>query len=320
MGLTMVAWIVNDLSLDRQYASSGAFLRDLELLLRQESSLKTAGHSLLCARYLGDRMVTAGLSCRSAVEDWPRTDIRYSLAIRWLTKRKAWDCPPEGQGVTYFHAVDVTNQGLGEAARRRWLNEDARTYSFCGLVPCEATPLDVTGLREGAETEEIIPVPNAWSIDEVAATFLAPTPPSGWTAMVNEACDAFTGLAIAHDQIVKEMSRYPFDKGARDALYGILKILNDLALRRNQGGDGSKPVTEWMATYVQNHAAMFSSEDPQDNNVFRFEDPETGERIYCPWHGKVHNPLQYRVHYQWPIPQGQKKLKVLYIGDKLTKW
>lgn len=315
----MVSWIVNDLSLDRQYASSEAFLCDFELLLRQEASLRKAGHSLSCARYLGARMVTAELSCLSSLEDWPRSDVRRALAIRWLTKGKAWDCPPEGQGVTYFHAEDVTDQGLGEAARRRWLHEDARTYSFRGLAPCEATPLDVIGLREGVETEEIIPVPNAWSVNEIAATVPAP-PPSGWTAMIDEACDAFNGLAIARDQIAKEMSRYPFDKGARDALYGILKILNDLALRRDREGDGSKPVTEWMATYVQNHAAMFSSEDPQDDNVFRFEDPETGERICCPWHGKVHNPLQYRIHYQWPIPQGQKKLKVLYIGDKLTKW
>lgn len=36
-------------------------------------------------------------------------------------------------------------------------------------------------------------------------------------------------------------------------------------------------------------------------------------------HGKVHNPLQYRIHFEWPMPKDQKNLKVLFMGEKRTK-
>jgi len=28
---------------------------------------------------------------------------------------------------------------------------------------------------------------------------------------------------------------------------------------------------------------------------------------------------QFRIHFQWPKPKGQERLKIVYIGEKLTK-
>ena len=115
------------------------------------------------------------------------------------------------------------------------------------------------------------------------------------------------------------MSRYPYDQGASDRLFGLLKRLDELAKTRAIHGDNSAPVTEWLRVNVMTSHADFSSEKPSDPSVFVFSDPNTGEDLYCPWHGKVHNPLQYRIHYQWPMPARETRLKVLYIGQKVTK-
>jgi hypothetical protein len=50
-----------------------------------------------------------------------------------------------------------------------------------------------------------------------------------------------------------------------------------------------------------------------------FVDPENpAKKFFCPWHGKIQTP-QFRIHFEWPIPAHQQRLKVLYIGPKITK-
>lgn len=50
-----------------------------------------------------------------------------------------------------------------------------------------------------------------------------------------------------------------------------------------------------------------------------FSDPSpTGKKLFCPWHGKIKTP-QFRIHFEWPRPAGQREIKVVYIGPKITK-
>lgn len=314
----MVAWIVNDLSAGGQYAALDDFLTDFEGLLAAARELRKAGHSVSCARPLRYRQITAETTVLDAVHTIPVLERRY-LALAWLTKGPFWTSPPEGEGVVYRHVEDVTEQGLGEAARRRWLGEDARSFSFRGLPDFEVAVLEVQCLRAGAEAIEISSVPNAWEIATLRDIVPTVAEPTGWMGMVDEACARFAGLQIARDQIVEEMSKYPFDKGAKNRLLEILTWLNELSLARTEHGDGSAEVAAWLQRYAGSARAAFSSEKPKNPAVFEFPDPFSGRKIYCPWHGKVHNPLQYRVHYEWPAPQGQRQIKVLFIGEKITK-
>lgn len=137
--------------------------------------------------------------------------------------------------------------------------------------------------------------------------------------MIDKAVSELSHLQIARERAIQEISRYPYDQGASDRLFGVLKRLDELARVRATHGDNSAPIVEWLRVNVTASGANFSSENPKDRSVFIFGDPDSGEDLYCPWHGKVHNPLQYRIHYQWPMPAGQRRLKVLYIGQKLTK-
>jgi hypothetical protein len=316
----MVAWIVNDLSLSGQFNTTEEFLEQFKEILAISLELKKNGHSLSCARHLRHRPVAVDDTCMQVAVNAMPLEHR-SLALRWLTKGPYWTPPPEGRGIVYLHVEDVTDQGLGEAARRCWLGDDARTFSFRGLLPFEQSFLNVIGLRDGAIEEEVTSVSNDWRLDLLTATLPVPRQSTGWTAMLQEACAKFDGLDIAYEQIVEEMSAYPYDAGARCRLLEILRCLNELSLARINHGNGSPQILRWMETYVHSHAAMFSSESPDTINIFNFKDPFKlpHERTYCPWHGKVHNPLQYRVHYEWPVPLSQKKIKVLFMGQKLTK-
>lgn len=314
----MVAWIVNDLSLDGQYLGVPDFLADFEEILAARTQLASTGHGLSCARELRYRAVFQATTVAEAVYQM-KDQARRNLALAWLTKGPFWTNPPGGMGVTYFGREDVTNQGLGEAARRRWLSEDARTFSFGGLSQFEIPSLDVQCLRDGVDLEEVTKVPNAWT--RCLLTKLSPVvaPRPSWAVMIDKAVSELSHLQIARERAIQEIPRYPYDQGASDRLFGVLKRLDELARVRATHGDNSAPIVEWLRVNVTASGANFSSENPKDRSVFIFGDPDSGEDLYCPWHGKVHNPLQYRIHYQWPMPAGQRRLKVLYIGQKLTK-
>lgn len=314
----MVNWVVNDLSLKGQYCSVSDWLEQFSQLLAIRKKFNSTGHELSCGRELRYRFVSQTTTLSEAIHkmtDQPRRN----LALAWLTKGPFWTSPLEGKGITYFYTEDVTNQGLGEAARRRWLGEDARTFSFNGLSQFEVQELDVQSIREENNLEEITKVPNAWLLSSLTDLTRVIIPSGSWEIMIDEAISKLPYIQIIRDQAIQEMSRYPYDKGAHYRLFGLLKRLNEFAHARITSGDNSKPVTEWLQVNVMTANADFSSEEPNNRKVFTFKDPDTGEDIYCPWHGKVHNPLQYRIHYQWPIPQGQEKLKILYIGQKITK-
>jgi hypothetical protein len=48
-----------------------------------------------------------------------------------------------------------------------------------------------------------------------------------------------------------------------------------------------------------------------------FRHPDTGAKMFCPWHGKVKTP-QIRIHFAWADRCGDP-LIVAYIGMKITK-
>lgn len=50
-----------------------------------------------------------------------------------------------------------------------------------------------------------------------------------------------------------------------------------------------------------------------------FSDPENaGKFIFAHWHGKISRRF-YRIHFEWPITKDMSRLKVLYLGPKITK-
>jgi hypothetical protein len=70
--------------------------------------------------------------------------------------------------------------------------------------------------------------------------------------------------------------------------------------------------------------AWFTDEGGRNKTNFRKEmtfcDPEdTSRNIFCSWHGKINISYPIRIHFSWPITAEQRKIKVVYIGPKITK-
>jgi hypothetical protein len=94
---------------------------------------------------------------------------------------------------------------------------------------------------------------------------------------------------------------------------------------QDRGADGKagKRSQELYQQFFTGERARFSDESERNKRAFRtqmsFVDPEDVTReIFCPWHGKIQTP-QFRIHFEWPVPIDQQRLKVLYIGPKITK-
>src|SRR5271166_6208644 len=139
----MPDWLVNDLSLSSQYLTPAVFWIDLDEILKARQRIDTLATDLLCSADLSKRQVTADLSLLEAIytENGPR---RY-IALRWITKGPFWEKAREPTAIDMFeHAgEDVTEQGLGEAARRLLASRDARAFSFPGLPRFDASPLSI---------------------------------------------------------------------------------------------------------------------------------------------------------------------------------
>src|SRR5688572_3882741 len=127
-------WYLNDTSLQGQYddaAKFRAFLGGLVSLRARFGSLRVAMHT---TRSLASRIVGANKNFREYLQDAQFRDLRAAV-FAWLDKTGPFledDRAPEEDD--YFECLqhDVTNAGLGEAARRIKREELAMSISFCG--------------------------------------------------------------------------------------------------------------------------------------------------------------------------------------------
>ena len=85
----------------------------------------------------------------------------------------------------------------------------------------------------------------------------------------------------------------------------------------------NSPSARCVTSYFRRDKALFSdSSDSEKNdagfrNAMTFKDPD-GQELICFWHGKVRRPIQFRIHFSYPI-QSHTPLYIAYIGPKLTK-
>ncbi|WP_019644447.1 hypothetical protein [Novispirillum itersonii] len=322
----MVTWTVNELSISRQYVDLERFSAELLELVKAAMYIRNNGHLIDCTVQLHCWPITDGKTVRDAVAALP-ADAR-KIVFGWLTKGPfatsdqqgpVMMSAPEVPVIAYHDSRDVTCLGLGVVARRLWRGEDAGAFSFEGNPAFEKPHVQLAALRDGVPEPELVNVPNQWDVAAIRGLCAALARPRNWDAMVDEAIERFPNLYIPRDQIIRNMRCLPYNRSVNDAIIEILKFLNDLSLARIKHGDGSREVNDWINTYVCGHRSRFSGQEVGDGNRdrFTFNDPETGADILCPNHGKVRLEVNYRIHYEWPMPAGRSRLKVLYIGEHL---
>ncbi|MBF0583592.1 MAG: hypothetical protein HQL80_05065 [Magnetococcales bacterium] len=318
-------WYINDLSLQRQQAHIEALISELEELLKFRHRNPSFRDRLLCTGSLADCSVTHDRTFREVIAS------NRSLSgqvLRWMGNGGGpfWDDERAKNKDDYFQygIHDVTEQGLGEAARRRLLGQDARSFSFPG-GQCSFTysPLTVQqGLSE--EPLEQIPVPNLWtvaSLDQEQATETAL--PKSWSTLLPYFRQKFSHI-IFSDTVMDELKPCPYQHSSANEIGVLLDVLNRLCAESPSGQLTSSGL-ELYKNYFNGENAKFTDESPTNQRDFKkemifFDPTDPSQHLFCSWHGKVnHAVTPLRIHFQWPRPPGEQHIKVVYIGPKITR-
>jgi hypothetical protein len=165
----------------------------------------------------------------------------------------------------------------------------------------------------------VITVPNGWAVEDVdqcAADFERPF--ASWTELLEWAARECTHLFLSPD-IPKQLP-VQFHPNVAQRSKVLLRALNRMIELRKAGDEQefNKMHSDWM----QGKLARFSASSEAELNDFSreltFRNPKSGQNIQCSWHGKIKTP-QYRIHFEWPLPEGAEQLFIAYIGPKITK-
>jgi hypothetical protein len=313
-------WHINDLSLCGQFPDPQSFRHALEPILQVRSRRAELRGRLFCSRQLSQRPVTRDRNLQEAI--FAVADATYKrLALSWFANSGPfWDDVRAVNPNDFFRLgeQDVTDEGLGEAARRRLNGIDARTYSFA-KSPFEYSPVVVShGLLE--EPFGDIDVANAWHPDALAE--IAAEKLTSWRQMLEAASGRMDRLILS-EEIGPRLAAHPFQSSIADRALHLLQVLQRLAEETTDDG-GRTPAGEDL--YRQNFmgdAPLFTDESDTNKSVFAseltFRDPsQPGKTLFCPWHGKISSQY-FRIHFEWKRPAGQRHIKVVYIGPKITK-
>jgi len=321
-----VRWYVNDVSLRGQYANVQQFERVVRALLSTRSQIESVRAGLSTTRTLRERPVTQNVNVREAVQR--ATDPEYRRAVlSWLDRSGPFledDRAPEEEDYFEFAGLDVTDSGLGEAARRVKSGQLAATFSFLGSNPSfDLTPLFVEhGLpddRLGAYN-----VDNFWTVDQLRHSAITTEPlATSWKLLIETARQRFPRLLLP-DSIYSDgrLAREPFEACIRDRVFGLLGHLDLYMCDREPNGAEGVVARSVIDNFFTGERALFTGESPSNQRDYRdvltFPDPDGRDRIFAHWHGKISHRV-FRMHFEWPVPAGQTLLKIVYLGPKLTK-
>jgi len=317
-----VQWYINELSLVGQYLTAEEFRTALEPLLRLRQRSDLVRKLVYCSRGFSNRRVTTQQNVQQAVLAIGDRTYKQQV-LNWLTKAGPfWTEDRALNPDDYFHfeGTDVTDMGLGEAARRRLLEIAVGVFSFSGSIRAfDLTPIVVHhGLPEEPLGE--VEVENCWTIERLTEQTIAT--PESWAEMLASASIQFERLRLA-DYIIDGLSSSPFQRSICGDVLDRLRVLNRIARELSPRSSLSERGVELWQTFCVGEKAWFSDESANDRRYFKhdlsFPDPDDNAiRLDCTWHGKV-KIAQFRIHFEWPRPVDQEHLKVVYIGPKITK-
>lgn len=288
-----------------------------------------AQHSILARALYYSRALpavsgVAGETIVQTISRLPRDE--KNAFLLWLANRGPFtdDVRTEAEDdLFHYEDTDVTDQGLGEAARRVIVGRSAVTYSFSPgrTRQFDYSPLEVIqGWKENVIAQ--IELQNFWDVHLLIDALTRAQPePDNWTALVEQAIQRFPNLCIA-GYVVDELRRTPFSASLARNVLDLLWVLNAIKEEMNVDGTFSLDGMQLFQKYFVGENAWFTDESDRNKIDFKsdmtFSDPISEEKVTCFWHGKIQTP-QFRVHFEWPIVDMMNGIKVCYIGPKISK-
>ena len=314
---------VNELALGEACAASSPPHAALEklLLLRQRSAL--VREVLYCAGDIGRTQVKPGLDIAAVASRMPRD--RRSLLLNWVNRMGPFiesDKQVVDDDLFHFEDIEVTDLGLGEAARRILA---ARPAAVCSVIEDSATsrfaasPLRVL---QGFLTEPLthLDVPNFRARCELEAALQGkPADPKTWSELLEHCRNRYDRLLIG-EHCDATLRPRPYTPSVGNSIIGLLDILQRMMVEMAENGSLTPEGRELLQQHFRGRRALFSGESrtrrQADPGRFIFPDPSGDGELECMWHGKISTQF-YRLHFEWPVPPPSRYLKVCYIGPHL---
>ena len=250
---------------------------------------------------------------------------KRGLLFQWVTKKGPFiedDRQEADDDLFLFDGEDVTNLGLGEAARRILATLPAATLSPV-RNPASRFAADPLCVVHGLEIEPIghVPVANFLETNALADALRAARPepePTTWSELLTEARRRFDRLHIGThcDDILARYTYYP--PGGRRILER-LDVLQRLMTEMDDDGSLSEDGKELRNRHFVGKRSWFSGESEGRKNspeTFTFPDPDGDGTLVCFWHGKISTPA-FRIHFEWPVSPPVRRLRIVYIGPHL---
>ena len=312
---------LNELALAEAWMSTSTVQLQLAEILRARQRQPALRGALYCARGAGDVPTASGIPLSQAAQRLPR-DVRV-LLFEWIAKHGPFiddDRQAIDEDLFFFGETDVTELGLGEAARRVRTETHASTFSPIGE---ERTRFAAESLKvvHGFPEEPIaqIDVTNFTDVESVVVELrTVGSDPTDWDELLAECRQRFDLLDIAPECDVL-LGRLPYMPAAGRRIRELLSVLQHVKAEMDDTGRLSSTGIELRERFFAGKRAWFSDESPQrkqNPKRFTFSDPAGGRDIVCFWHGKV-STAALRMYFDWPAQAKPGRLRVVYIGPHI---
>lgn len=311
---------VNELALAETCAATTPEQAPLVALLEGRHRHAVLLSSLFCARAMPATPVRGGLLLRDLGQRLPRD--QRQLFFAWTGKQGPFiddDRQPSELDLFVFgeDEIEVTDLGLGEAARRLLASQAASVFSLTSAPASRfaADPLVVAqGLRD--EAHKHICVPNFIDTDTLAEAIQADgSDPKTWTEALTQARQRYSRLLIG-DHCDASLSNQTFRPHQSRRISELFSVLQRLMEEMDQGGRLSARGQELQRTHFVGTTAWFSDEsesNKRDPARYTFPDPVSTGELTCFWHGKIRSNA-LRMHFEWPPANPAGRLRIVYVG------
>lgn len=320
-----MAFLLNDLSMHGQFDNIEGFLAALDRIMAARQRIEQQRLTLRCHRGLMTARINANATLQQAVRAIANKDKKRRI-LAWITKHGPfWDDAPLYNDDYYFELKgreekDVTATAVGEAAMHLLQGRQRNLVSFTPSS-WEYTPVQVDRVGLDGNRSEL-DIPNVWTQEQLAQALEAlRRPVQSWRDLVQWAAELCPNLVLGAN-VIDPLDGWPFLPNAVERIQVLLGTLNRLKQCFGTDGGFNQEGKEIHANHFVGDKAWFTDSSTGEKrdfaNELTFPHPERpGERLFCPWHGKIKTP-QLRIHFSYPIKQDEP-LYVVYIGPKLTK-
>lgn len=311
---------VNELALAEACAAADPEPAPLLALLEGRHRYPALASALFCAGAILTTRVREGVLLRDLGQRLPRD--QRQLFFSWTGKQGPFiddDRQPAELDLFVFgkDEIEVTDLGLGEAARRILASQTAGVLSLVEdpTSRYSTDPLVVVqGLRDDAHNH--VHVPNFLDHATLAKAVQADGPdPTSWAEALAQARERFDRLLIG-DHCETVLSRETFRPHQSRRVSELLAVLQSLMGAMDHGGKLSPEGQALLADHFVGETAWFSRESASNERTpeqYTFPDPAGPGRLTCFWHGKIRSDA-LRMHFEWPPADPAGRLRVAYIG------